>query len=477
MHDTLLLSQARWGVRRGQLIARGRRLATRLWLVLVASLAAAPAYAGPGNRVGLVPFKGSGAEKLQRAAAKALTSHGFRVVEIDDVRATRAGATLDEATLVLAAQSDLVGVMGGVVTTKGRNVAVTLSLRAGKDGSVVGERTWSSRKGAGALARVVQSATWSAFGAELKRLRDDPAAARPETPVKEAPPAAPEPPAPPKPEPPAPAVSAVPTRTSAPVVVQSRAVDEPAPATGATHPHQAAVELVVGPRMSTRELSYTGATVSEFHTNRPYTALGFGAAWFPLLGRPQVGLAIEGQFGARAHATRAETLTYELRTNEVTGSALVGYPFEWVTVDLVAGGGIHETNVIGLDAAASMPSPIPDVSYKYLRGGLGLHVYTPSPFALFAGGYYRHVLSAGGIAGSDWFPHLQVRGMDVTAGASYRILSWLEARLQVDGRIYDFKMKADPGAARFADSAVDRYWGAWLGAAALFGGAKPERAD
>jgi hypothetical protein len=55
-------------------------------------------------------------------------------------------------------------------------------------------------------------------------------------------------------------------------------------------------------------------------------------------------------------------------------------------------------------------------------------------------------------------------------GGSYRLMSWLEARVQLDGQRYRYHMHASEGDARVAGGAVDQYWGVWIGAAGVFGG-------
>ena len=112
---------------------------------------------------------------------------------------------------------------------------------------------------------------------------------------------------------------------------------------------------------------------------------------------------------------------------------------------------------------------MPNVTYNYLRAGASLHIYTGTPLSFFAGGYYRHVLRAGDIRNEDWFPSATVWGAEGTVGASYRFLPWLEARLQGDVRLYQFRMTPDAGDAHVTDGAMDQYWGGSLSMAVLFG--------
>jgi hypothetical protein len=53
---------------------------------------------------------------------------------------------------------------------------------------------------------------------------------------------------------------------------------------------------------------------------------------------------------------------------------------------------------------------------------------------------------------------------------SYRILSWCEARLVGDVRVYQHRMDSKAGDGHVTDGALDQYWTGMLAMAVLFGG-------
>jgi hypothetical protein len=439
-------------------------------LAVLLALASSPAFAAE-KRIGLIPFTGPGASAVQRATVKALAARRFRVMELDSGASPGARNEADAARAIAADQS-LMAVLSGTVKKKGRKLVASLILRDGNDGQVIGQDAWSGRSAA-ALAKAVQKEIWPSFKDALGELQ--PREGRPES-------ADPVPPPPPPPPPLArpatetpdsepvsrPPVSEVRRR---PPPVEEEAEEKEAPATPMAYGPMP-IEVYVGPRFSTRGLKYRNVPekpLAEFQTDRPSAAVGFGAAWFPLLGTPRVGVTVDGQFGARMRATTADDHTYDLQTYEVMGGAAAGITTGPLALDLNVGGGVHQANFNGTTEEAKAVQPIPNVNYTFLRAGLGARLYTSSPFSLMAGGSYRHVFKAGDIAGADWFPNLKVYGLDFMIGAAYRILPWLEARASFDGRYYRYHMNTAIGDPRVAGGAVDLYWGALVGVAGLFG--------
>ena len=162
-------------------------------------------------------------------------------------------------------------------------------------------------------------------------------------------------------------------------------------------------------------------------------------------------------------------LVYRSPSGDYSGSLLVGIPSRYLTVDLALGGGLHRFMFVPQGAAETRPRLVPDVTYRYLRGGLEMRLYTGSPVVLLASGHYRHVIDAGGIASKDWFPSLHVMGFEGAFGLSYGFLGFLELRLQGDLRLYRYQLNARRGDPHLADGAVDEYWSAWLGLGARWG--------
>jgi hypothetical protein len=234
-------------------------------------------------------------------------------------------------------------------------------------------------------------------------------------------------------------------------------------------------ELSVGPRAVYRQLSYLSDpndALSEFRTARPAPALGASLSWFFRLAFPRLGLQASAEQALGLQATTRSDLTYNTFSGDYNAALVVGVPSRYLAVDLALGGGRQRFAFTPQGDAISRPRPIPNVTYDYLRAGLDVHVYTGTRFAILAGGYYRHVLSAGLIRSADWYPSARVWGLEANLGVSYRLLPWLEARLRGDLRLYQFTMDPRAGDAHVTDGATDQYWTGSLSLAALFGGGR-----
>jgi hypothetical protein len=460
----------------------------RWWWVLavVVFLVASPAQARPARRshaaaqrIGVVPFQGRSAKLIEKAATRVLVQHHLKVTRVSDGPAPDDSPGEDASARNAAIRTSVVGLISAAVVADKKTATVTIFLRDGEDGAVVQQKAWSSKKGPRLLVRAVTKGVWPAFKTAIGALhapspsKKEPSETPPEAPIA-ATPAAPTPPAPAPSEPSEPSAAPAPSRRSE-AAASAEAPGEPEEPSAATGPSgPSTLALAVGPRMMTRSFSYRNVPVmplNEFTTHRPSSALGVGVTWFPRLARPRLGVELDGQFGARVRATTSDSSTYELHGDEVMGTALVGVGNSWVAADLGVGGGLQRSHIIIIDAP-TQTAPLPDVDYGFLRAGADLHFYTRSPVGVVVGAHYRHVLSTGNIGSADWFPKLTAYGLDAMIGISYRLLPWLEARLQGDNRYYRFHMHSDAADAHVAGGAVDEYWGGMLSLAGLLGGTR-----
>jgi hypothetical protein len=231
-------------------------------------------------------------------------------------------------------------------------------------------------------------------------------------------------------------------------------------------------EVAVGPRFFYRQLTYTNdpdSALTEFRTKGITPALGLVLTWLPLRLTPRLGIAASVEQGARLTAVTNSNLAYDLPNSDYMATAIVGIPWQPVTVDLTVGVGWHRFGVVPRGASISRPRLVPDVSYQYLRAGTAARIHTGTSFEIFGGAFYRHVFRAGTIGNRDWFPALKVNGFEGVVGVSYRVWRSLEARLQVDTRLYRFAMNSQPTHARRADGAMDEYWSGWAALVVLLG--------
>jgi hypothetical protein len=455
-------------------------------LVLL-SLQGAALAAADQPRVTVLPFGGDTGSDLQKAVSKIIARHGYQMVPTSEFRAatTRLASSVAGADAIktVSGELGLVAVVMGKVTVVKKKRTLRIVVRDGRDGEIAEETTFAHRSRRG-LTKLVEKTFWKKLGRSIPTtpagVSSKPIASG-EDPFATAPapkaPAAPAP-APPVPEP-APTTAA---REEEPEPVARRPArraadleesEEPAPAT--TGPGPAQFEISISPKMTYRNFTYLSDpqdALSEYHTSAPAPAIGASLTGFFRLAFPRVGLMAALEQGMPLPASTSGGLEYRTFSGDYYGSLLLGVPSRYLVADLAIGGGRQRYAFSALGDAESRPRPVPNVTYDYLRAGIDLHVYTGTPFGLFAGGYYRHVLASGIISSADWFPSAQVWGAEGNAGVSYRILSWLEARVHGDVRMYKFRMDPDAGGAHVTDGATDLYWSGGLSLAILLGGAK-----
>jgi hypothetical protein len=437
-------------------------------------------------RVTVLPFGGDSKAALQKAVTKVIAKHGYHIVPAAEFRSTAAhlapSVEGSEAIRSVCAELGLVAVVMGKVTVVKKKRTLRVVVRDGQDGEIAEETNFTGRNPR-ALAKLVEKTFWKKMGRSFRTkpagvtskpiaTGEDPFATAPATPT---PPPEPTPTPAPTPEPtPAPAEEEAPVvRRPAPRRVAE--VEESEPGAASTGPGPAQFEITVSPKMTYRNFTYLSDpqdSLSEYHTSAPAPAIAASFTGFFRMAFPRVGLMASLEQGMPLPATTSGGLEYRTFSGDYNGSLLVGVPSRYLVADLAIGGGRQRYAFAPQGDAESRPRPVPNVTYDYLRAGVDLHIYTGTPFGIFGGGYYRHVLASGIISSTDWFPSAQVWGAEGTLGISYRLLSWLEARAHGDIRMYKFKMDPDAGDAHVTDGATDLYWSGGLSLAVLLGGGK-----
>ena len=79
---------------------------------------------------------------------------------------------------------------------------------------------------------------------------------------------------------------------------------------------------------------------------------------------------------------------------------------------------------------------IPDVIYRFVRPGIGLHFELPAQLSMTLTGGFRYVFNSGGQFHDYFFPYSTVNGVDAGLTIGYRITPMFEARLVADWRRY-----------------------------------------
>jgi hypothetical protein len=462
--------------------------------VLVALLATIPSLpsaawaAADQPRVAVLPIGGDAGKDVQKAIGKVVSRHGYRLVSTEQFRASaaRLASTVEGAEVVRAVAADLglVAVVMGKVTVVKKKRTVVIMVRDGSDGEVAEQATFAGRT-RHALARAVEKGMWKKLGKSFRTgpagpttksstevkspTDDDPFSTAPKTPART--PAAEKPPA------------EVASAKEPDEVVVRKPARPPAREEAEEEPAAAAVafprfELSVSPHMLYRKFTYASDPqddLSEYRTRIPGPAVAVSVAGFLPLAFPRLGLMISLEQAAALPSTTSAGFEYRSFSGDYLASAIVGLPTRYLIADLDVGGGRQRYALEPQGDAISRPRPIPNVTYDYLRAGLTLHVLTGTPFGIFAGGHYRHVLSPGLIRSAEWFESATVWGAEGNVGVSYRLLSWLEARAEGQLRMYKFRMDPGAGDAHVTDGATDQYFTAGLSLAVLLGGGADKR--
>ncbi len=108
---------------------------------------------------------------------------------------------------------------------------------------------------------------------------------------------------------------------------------------------------------------------------------------------------------------------------------------------------------------------VPDVTYRFARGGLSFAMPLASRFSLLVTGGYRHLFGMGGLTEATWFPRASGAGLDVSAGVAFHVTSWLDIQARLDARRYFFAMHPEVGDPWIAGGATDDYIGGAIGLA------------
>lgn len=108
---------------------------------------------------------------------------------------------------------------------------------------------------------------------------------------------------------------------------------------------------------------------------------------------------------------------------------------------------------------------VPDVTYRFARGGLSFAMPLAPKFSLLVTGGYRHLFGMGGLTEATWFPRATGAGVDISAGVAFHVTSWLDLQARIDTRRYFFAMNPEIGDPWIAGGATDDYIGGAIGLA------------
>jgi len=377
-----------------------------------------------------------------------MDGRGFTLVgaqAIDDA-ASALGADPHDAAgaAAVAGRLGLNVLVGGRLSAAGGTRRAVIFVRSGHDGALAGEEAWTAPSPV-RLGRSVARGFWSRLGFTIGM------AAGRGTAV------------PPGPEPPA----------AGKVPVVSVVAPTAPPTAGPRHPR--GFELELGPRFFSRHLSFSSdpnGVLRDFRTRSFAPSLGGRAIWFPWAGRGGA-LGALGISGAIEHGLSLESSTSDGRTYEsphrsLDGAVRLRGSFGPLEAEALAGGGRHGLALSPRGAAADLPAVVPDVDYRFMRGGMAVRLRTRTAILLAEAGY-RHILGAGPIAGENWFPATSARGLDALLALSLPVVDAVELRFGADLRRYSLTFAQGEGGVP-SDGARDSFVSVWAAVVLGFGG-------
>lgn len=426
----------------------------RLVSIGVAVLLAVPAAAHAGSkRVAVVGSAKFGvAARVRKALARRV-----ELVAVDTRPRSR------RAVQALAREHRLDAVLTVAVATwrwprRGRRSKrygrATLTLRDGKTGRVLAR--FELQRRSRALARATARRTWRKLRRGLRKARRPAAARR----VARA-----EPPPPPRrvepePKPRRRAVVDNPDTTSAGSADTGlTAVARSAPRRGG----RPAVSLGVDGRAFLRQFRYND---DLFDTLRTYDisapAVGITATYRPFASTPWFALRGELELAVGVDGSRTEDgMQYDTSSSEWSLTTRLDKRLGSATIGLDLAVGEHRFKVGG--------ALIPDVTYRWARGGLAYSHALSGRVSVDAAAGYRYLISAGQLTEDMWFPRATGAGIDAELGARVRASDAITLFARADVRRYFFAMNPEPGDAQVAGGAIDQYMAVIAGVVVVFG--------
>ena len=191
-------------------------------------------------------------------------------------------------------------------------------------------------------------------------------------------------------------------------------------------------------------------------------AVGVGASWRPLRNLRNFSVAGRGELAVGVNGSRTPDGT-EYSTHSSEWSLGAGFDVRIAGARVGIGAAYGEQRFsIGDEPMMEL---VPDVTYRYARGGLVVEAPLGSRWDLTVTAGWRQLLGLGGMTDAAWFPRATGAGIDGSAGIALHVTPWLDLQARVDLRRYFFAMNPEPGDPWIAGGATDQYFGGALGLA------------
>jgi hypothetical protein len=402
----------------------------------------------PERRVVLSDFQGKQAKGPRAWLITALEKAGMDVAPKAEVFA-RGEPKSAEAYVALAQQHRLSAFIAGRLRKAARGYTLELDVRNGADGQPM-ERVEISAPSLAKMKPLLTPQVPEGLAAVLAQT------AAPE-PAKAATEAAAEPD---KPAPAATAPRAAPAATGEDDAAPPDGPDEAVAPAGAGH---SMLELALGVRGYSRELTYNDDRFDALTIFRLGAAPAGLAALrvYPLAGSQRGVLAHIGLAGAFEYGFATTVL--DARGRELDVSMLqfqlglrARVPIDVHELGATVSYGQHRMSVDEPDDR----DLVPDVAYEFVRGSLDARFRVSSFLFGFHGGY-RALLSMGDFESDQWFPRASGAGIEAGVFVGQALSESFDLLGGFDVERYFFTLNPEPGDPHVAGGALDQHLSLW----------------
>jgi hypothetical protein len=191
-------------------------------------------------------------------------------------------------------------------------------------------------------------------------------------------------------------------------------------------------------------------------------AVGVAIGYRPVRGTPGFVVTVAGELGVGIKGSRtSDGMGYGTSSSEWALGA--GYQLSLGALRAGAAVAYGEHRFQVDDESRMEGELVPDVTYRYLRGGLTASFPVAPTWELSFAGGYRFLAGLGELSDGAWFPRTTGAGIDASAGITWRPARWFAMHARADLRRYFFAMNPEPGDPWIVGGASDQYLGLAVG--------------
>lgn len=409
------------------------------------------------TRVVVRSFSGPAGGAARKAVVREIGQQsGFRVVSNEEVdRVARRRSVRPDGPIgrkEIGRDLEIAAWIEGSVRKHGGKLELTVLVRDGQSNDEVATFSAKRKKGK-QLEQAVRSGLWRAVGDALEAAR--PPESQYEPPAEE--------------EPPMPVAQSTDNEAPPAIVapIETRVDgDEAEPSKVRAQP---AIEAALTMNTLSRTLSFNDAFTQGIANYKlgaaPMADLAariYPTAFFREDWTTYIGLDLHAQLAFAVKSEGADQTKYNTSYDDY-GAGLVGrYPLGQHELNALIGYNVQRFSV---DNAGGTPAPVPNVSYRSGRFGLGGKFAVMQRLKLGMEAAWHLIQQSGEIANKAWFPQAEGNALEGMLYADVSIMGALNARARVAYQRTYFDFNSKVGDARVAGGATDDYFSGGLGLA------------